>query len=135
MKVFDDWNEVKKKTNSKKVFRSFKERDIFYMHMGENIGFEQNGKGSRFVRPVIVFKKFSNDMFLGIPISSQLKEGSYFYRFDFMKKGKSGQKTSQNIAILVQVRLFSTKRLLNKIGVIEVRDYENMKGRLKRLLF
>jgi mRNA interferase MazF len=74
-------------------------------------------------------------MFLGIPLSSQLKEGSFFYRFDFVKRSKKGDKISQNIAIIVQIRLFSAKRLLNKIGVIDSNDFNGLKKRLRKLIF
>ena len=39
-----------------------------------------------------------------------------------------------NIAILSQIRLFSTKRLLNKIGVIKENDFENLKTKIKEML-
>ena len=37
-------------------------------------------------------------------------------------------------AILIQTRLFSSKRLLNKIGVININDYEKLKGKYLKLL-
>jgi len=85
MKDFDKWNEVKKKLHTTTVRRSFKNRDIFYMKMGQNVGFEQNGKGNEFIRPVVILKKITNDMFIGIPLSTQLKDGSWFYKFSFNK--------------------------------------------------
>ena len=112
---FDKWNTIKKDVNSCTVRRSFKTRDIFYMKMGHNVGFEQNGKGADFVRPVLILKKITNDMFIGIPLSSQIKEGSWFYKFDFNKNGK----ISSNIAILPQIKMYSSKRLLNRIGKIK----------------
>jgi len=105
------------------------------MNMGENLGFEQNGKGENFVRPVIVFKKFNRNMFLGIPLSSQVKDGSYFFKFEFDKRSKHGVVVSKNIAILVQMRLYSNKRLLNKIGVINKDKFEKMSEELKKLIF
>ncbi len=135
MKKFDVWNDVKKETDAKKDVRSFKERDIFYMYMGENIGFEQNGKGEKYIRPVVVYRKFTKEMFLGIPLSSQAKEGSFFYQFTFLKKSKTGEKISKNIAILVQIRLFSAKRLINKIGVVDKNNFDGIKERLKKLIF
>jgi mRNA interferase MazF len=131
----DKWNGVKKQLSKKEKLISFKDRDIFYMNMGENLGFEQNGKGESFVRPVIIFKKFNKSMFLGIPISSQVKEGSYFFKFEFEKRSKQGSKISKNIAILVQLRLYSSKRLLNKIGVINKESFEKMSDDLKKLVF
>ena len=67
---FDNWNSIKKETNKEKILVGFKDRDIFYIKMGQNIGFEQNGKGENFVRPVVVFKKFNKNMFFGIPLST-----------------------------------------------------------------
>jgi mRNA interferase MazF len=48
VKKFDDRNFVKKETDAigEKVY--FKERDIFWTRVGENIEFEQNGKGEEF---------------------------------------------------------------------------------------
>ncbi len=132
---YNKWNDLKKSLSKKEKLISFKDRDIFYMNMGENLGFEQNGKGEGFVRPVIVFKKFNRNMFLGVPISSQVKEGSYFFKFEFDKRSKNGKQLSKNIAILVQLRLYSNKRLLNKIGVMDKESFEKMSKELKRLIF
>jgi len=132
MEKFDDWNEVKKEVNNhsnKKV--GFKTRDIFYINMGENIGFEQNGKGEKFLRPIVILKVFNREMFFAIPLSSQLKEGVFYYHFEFEKRDGT---VSKNIALLSQMKLFSSKRLLNKIGVINKDDFENMKESFKCLV-
>ena len=130
MKDFDNWNEVKKLTNNEKLIRNFKEREIFYMKMGQNIGFEQNGKGKNFVRPVIILKKFNKNMFFGVPLSSQEKEGSFYYSFQFTKNGK----VNKNIALLSQMKLYSSNRLLNKIGMISKDDFLELKVKLKNLI-
>ena len=123
MQEFDKWNEIKKVTQKEGTLRSFKNRDIFYMKMGQNIGYEQNGKGNNFVRPVVVLKKFNKGMFFGVPLSTQIKEGAFYYKFSFQKNDK----ISQNIALLSQMKLYSSNRLLNKIGVINQSDFENVK--------
>lgn len=128
--MFDEWNEVKKETHKEEVLVGFKNRDIFYIKMGQNIGFEQNGKGDNFVRPVVVFKKFNKNMFFGIPLSTQIKEGRFYCYFEF----KKGATTSKNIALLSQMKLYSTNRLLNKIGVINKKDFDNMKEKFKMLI-
>ena len=127
---FDKWNKIKKDVNSCTVRRSFKTRDIFYMKMGHNVGFEQNGKGIDFVRPVVILKKITNDMFIGIPLSSQIKEGSWFYKFEFIKNGK----TSLNIAIIPQIKMYSSKRLLNRIGKMNTENFEEIKEKVKELI-
>jgi len=130
MKQYDEWNELKKSINQEKVRVGFKNRDIFYMNMGQNIGFEQDGKGEHFVRPVVVVRGFNRDMFLGVPLSTKIKEGVFYYNFEFIKSDVK----VKNSALLSQVRLFSTKRLLNKIGVIDKSDFEKLKEKLKNLI-
>jgi mRNA interferase MazF len=126
-KTFDNWNEVKKLTNNEKLSVGFKRRDIFNVKVGQNIGFEQNGKGKDFVRPVLIYKGLSKNMFIGIPLTTTVREGSFFYEFSFLKDKKS-------IAILAQAKLFSSKRLLNKIGVINKSDFEELKKKYLKLL-
>jgi mRNA interferase MazF len=74
-------------------------------------------------------------MFIGIPTSSKIKEGSFFYEFSFLEKSKNSQKMVRDIAILAQIKTFSSKRLLNKIGVMKQDDFEIMKNKIKSLIF
>ena len=127
MKQFNEWNEVKKRTESKKIIATFKERNIYWANLGENIGFEQNGKGTEFMRPLLIFKKFSNNMFFGIPLSTQRKkEGSFFFEFSFKDDDIS-------TALLVQGKLFDVKRLDRKIGKISIEDFGKLKLKFKGL--
>ena len=128
--VYNRWNEVKQKVEFENVIVGFKPRDIFYMKMGKNIGFEQDGKGEEFVRPVVILKGFNKFMFFAIPLSTKIKEGKFYYNFKFQKADKE----MQNSALLSQMKLFSTKRLLNKIGVMKKDDFENMKRKFKELI-
>ena len=127
---FDKWNQIKKNVQEDEKNRLFKQRDIFFINMGQNIGFEQNGKDENFVRPIVILKKITNQMFIGIPLSSQIKDGDWFFKFEFNIKDK----ISLNIAILPQIRMFSSKRLLNKIGVMKIEDFEKMKDKIKKFI-
>lgn len=127
---YNNWNEIKIAIEYENIIVGFKERDIFYMNMGKNIGFEQDGKGENFVRPVVIIKGFNKNMFFGIPLSTKIKEGKFYYKFQFQKKDE----IVENIALLSQMRLFSTKRLLNKIGVISKEDFIKMKNEFKSLI-
>jgi mRNA interferase MazF len=127
---YNNWNKIKIAIEYENIMVGFKERDIFYMNMGKNIGFEQDGKGENFVRPVVIIKGFNKNMFFGIPLSSKIKEGKFYYKFQFQKKDE----LVENIALLSQMRLFSTKRLLNKIGVISKKDFEILKNEFKSLI-
>lgn len=94
--------------------------EIFYAHIGENVGFEQCGKGDSFVRPVLVFKKFNNALFWGIPLSTTQNRGKYYFDFEF--------KDSISVAILSQLKLFDAKRLDRKIGKMEKAEFQKLKS-------
>jgi mRNA interferase MazF len=127
MKKFDKWNNVKKNLENKKSKIYYKEREIYWANIGENIGSEQNGKGDDFTRPLLVFKKFSNDIFFGIPLSTQVKKGTWFFEFSF-KEAKI------STALLVQSRLYDIKRLDKKIGKISTEDFSVLKEKFKELM-
>ena len=126
MKKHNEWNEIKKELDSQNKNIIFKERDIFWVSIGENIGYEQNGKGEIFSRPVLVVKRFSRNMFFGVPLSTKIKDGNFFFEFELL-----GAKSN---ALLVQCRLLDSKRLENKIGMIKKDDFEKLKIKLKELL-
>jgi mRNA interferase MazF len=127
---YNNWNKIKKDIANENITVGFKNRDIFYMNMGKNIGFEQDGKGHNFVRPVVIVKGFNKYIFFGIPLSTKIKEGKFYYNFRFNKKDE----IVENIALLSQMRLFSTKRLLNKIGMMNIDDFDKMKNKFKNLI-
>lgn len=125
--VFDNWNVQKQEIHfaQKEVF--FSERDIFFVYLGKNIGCEQNGKGKDFKRPVLVLRKFDNNSFLAIPLTSKQKKGSFYFNFYLSNE-------RLQTAILSQVKLLSTRRLINKIGKISSEDFKNLKVKIKDLL-
>jgi len=127
MKRFNEWNEVKKRTEDKIIIPKIRQREIYWANIGENIGFEQNGKGKEFMRPLLIFKKFSNNIFFGIPLSTQAKkEGSFFFEFSFKDDAIS-------TALIVQGKLFDAKRLDRKIGKMSLDDYDKLKLKFKGL--
>lgn len=93
----------------------FKEREIWWCMIGENVGVEISGKGRNFTRPILVFKKLSKAGFLGIPMSTRLKDGTWYVKI------KQGGKKA--IIVLSQTRVFSSKRLYQKIGELDNTDF------------
>jgi mRNA interferase MazF len=127
LKEFDKWNGIKKKTHEDNKKRNFKEREIFNAKVGKNIGYEQNGVGNKFIRPILIVKKFSNSSFYAIPLSTTEKRNKYYFEFEFIKDKKS-------VAILSQMKNFDAKRLLNKIGMISQDDFIELKRQLKDII-
>ena len=127
MKRYNEWNQIKIKIDAKtKKIITPKEREVYWASIGENICNEQNGKGNIFSRPVLIIKRFSRSMFFGVPLSTHTKEGNFFYNFTFLDKPSN--------ALVVQGRIFDTKRLENRIEMIGKNDFENIKKSLKELL-
>lgn len=126
IKRFLDWIQVKQKideTESAPLY--FKEDDIWWCAVGENVGVEMNGKGNTFSRPVFVYRKLSKNGFLGIPLTTKIKKGTWYVQVSF--KGKD------ITANLAQVRVFSTSRLLDKMGTLDDGDADKIKSGFLRL--
>ena len=120
------WNSCKKLVDRRFNKKVFSERDVFFMNIGLNVGFEQNGKGNSFIRPVLVVKKLSKNLFIGVPLTSKNRVGSFFVNFEF--KGKSGA------AIVGQVRVFDSKRILYSYGRLPTYKFNIIKEKLIDLI-
>ncbi len=120
IKRFLEWIGLKEKLHSLQSYPHITEGDIWWCAFGENIGIEINGKNKPFSRPVFVHKKLSREGFMGIPLTSQPKSGSWFVPFDF--KGK------KIVANLAQARVLSVKRLYDKMGELDEEDITRIKA-------
>jgi len=129
MKDFDKWNELKKKIETEKnnPEKFPKEGEVWMSNVGRNIGFEQNGSGDNFSRPVLIVKKFNNHMFWAISLSTKQKDFDFYFNFT----DSNNQKVS---AILAQMKLVSVKRLQRKLYDIPNELFDEMKQKLKSFL-
>ena len=126
-KDFDHWNQEKKSTNDRDTLDLyFYEGEVWWMSLGINIGFEEDGKSQQFTRPVLVLKKFSQNVFIGVPLSTSGKTGKYYFNFAFAE--------SQSTALLSQIRLFDSKRMVKKMGQIEKGVLEEIRTKVKGIL-
>jgi mRNA interferase MazF len=131
MQKFDEWNEVKKKTHNTKRKLGLKPREIFWAKVGQNIGSEEYGKDANFVRPVLIVRKLTSDLFIGVPLTTTSKHNDYFHYFKYEHKTKGEISTS---AMILQVKAFSIKRLLNKIGLVNRDDFEVIVKKLQNVV-
>ena len=129
MDNFDSWNELKKKIDAAKnePDKFPKEGEIWMSNLGKNIGFEQNGSGDSFSRPILIVKKFNNHMFWVIPLSTKQKDFDFYFNYT----DPNDQKVS---AILAQMKLLSVKRLKRKLYDIPDELFDEMKQKLKSFL-
>ena len=123
IKDFDEWNNQKKNIHMSKLRPFFHEREIWFASSGINIGFEQNGNGEEFLRPVIVIKKFNNEIFWGISTTTKNKSGKHYFQLTY-------KKDRCTTAILSQFKLIDSKRLRYHIGNVNETDFLEMKKRI-----
>lgn len=128
MDTYDKWNKLKKTTSNSNSNFTFKVREIYWLKVGYNIGYEVFGKGDEFLRPVLVLRKFSKESFLGIPLTSSQKDDMFHFGFTPINKKK------KNYAMLSQIKLFSAKRIHDKLGKITTDDFDKLKVNLKELI-
>ena len=117
-KEFNKWSSKKQALDKRLKCPSVNERDIFWCSIGVNIGDEENGKSDLFSRPVLIFKKFSSNLFWGIPLTSQNKESNYYIQIRF--------RNSINSVMVSHLRLYDTKRLGLRIGTLENFEYNKI---------
>lgn len=117
IKDFDGWNEKKKSLDKNYRGKFFGEKEVWLCCVGVNVGSEQDGKGDMFIRPVYILKKINQKTFLGIPMTSKLKQDSNHVCFYFDYNISS--------AIVSQIKNLDSRRLLVKIGITS--DYLHMK--------
>lgn len=123
---FDEWNNVKKKLEKKERI-SFKQGEIYFLSVGQNIGQEIYGHSDFFLRPVLIYKKLSKFSFLGIPLTSTQKNGTYYHTFTYTKKKVS-------TALLNQIRVFDIRRSAYFSGNIKIKDFKILESKLKSFI-
>lgn len=124
-KDFDKWNEIKKelnRTNNEPILFP-KEGEVWMCSIGKNIGFEQNGAGDSFSRPVLIVKKFNNRMFWIVPLSTKQKPFDFYYNFIDPKNLKVA-------AILAQLRLVSIKRFRRNLYSMDQENFAAVRTKL-----
>ena len=127
-KDFQRWHTEKGTLHDEKIRPFFHEREIWFTSLGLNIGFEVDGKNERFLRPIVVLRKFNNETLWGLPLTKNPnKKGKYYFTFSF----KDGESSTANLS---QIRLIDAKRLQYKVGDISEEDFSGVKEKLRHFL-
>ncbi|MDR0979958.1 MAG: type II toxin-antitoxin system PemK/MazF family toxin [Candidatus Nomurabacteria bacterium] len=126
MKNYENWTPVKASLNSGKRMPSYREGNVYWASIGENIGFEQDGKGRAYTRPVLILRGFSAELVLGLPLSSQKKSGRYF--LPIVLNGEDG------VLLLSQIRAIDTLRLGDKIGQVDRQMLKLIKAAVAKMI-
>ena len=132
-KEYQTWMPLKRALNNSDDLRLFfHEREVWHCHLGENIGFEQNGSDEQFLRPVVIIRKFNNGIFWGVPLTRTQKDLPFY--FTFVIQSETIANDEKSTAVLSQIRLIDAKRLRRMIGYISENDIALLKKKLIALL-
>jgi len=125
MKNFDDWN-LKKKVIQAEKPRFYTVREIWWCRLGVNIGTEQDGKGEWFLRPVVIVRGFGPTACLIIPLTTSKRK--HDLRIDIGVV--AGQQAKANLS---QIRVVDTRRLVEKEGFLNKKEFARLRKAAREL--
>lgn len=126
-KNFDEWNVEKKKTHGRTDAPFCHKRELWWCALGINIGFEQDGSGEKYRRPVLVLKSMSRQTFLAIPLTTATTDHP-------LRPSVGLVESKEARALLSQMRVIDTKRLVRKIGYLDKEIFNRIRKAAKDLL-
>lgn len=128
VKPFNKWNKQKLKIDTHEMECSLyvKEREIWWISVGVNVGAEIDGKNELCERPVLIFREVGREQFYGLPLTSKEKSGSFYRLFHYGN--------SAGDICLSQLRVFSSKRLVRKIDVVNEEEFIGIQNTLANFL-
>lgn len=127
MKDFDGWNERKKAISASTFDDYVHAREVWWCAIGVNIGVEADGKHDHFERPVLILRKFSKDAVLVVCLTSSAKPDNP-YHVVYSHDGR------EFAAIISQVRLVSTKRLIRKLFSMSEDNFMRIAGAVTEMI-
>lgn len=125
-KDFDNWNKRKKEINEEEP-NFYHQREIRWCSLGINIGFEQDGTSKTYRKPVLILKGFSRNVCLIIPLTTSRKKNPYHISAGIIEGEEA-------FVILSQIRLIDTKRLHDRLVVLDKNKFEEIRKALKSLI-
>ena len=126
-KKFENWSKDKARIDATEENKLYHERQMWWCTLGVNIGFEQDGTGIDYQRPVLILKGMSRTTCYIVPLTTSTKQ--HKHRVPIGKvEGKPAT------ALMSQMRLIDTKRLVNKIGFLDKEIFASVRKAAKAIL-
>jgi mRNA interferase MazF len=121
VKQFLEWIQLKMKLDAVVAPPPLvKERDLWWVSIGENVGSEMSGKSELFSRPALVLKKLSRGIYLIAPTTTREKEGTWYV--PIRQEGRVMR------VCLHQVRVIDYRRLSTRLGIVDEEDFKRVKA-------
>lgn len=126
-KDFDSWNKIKQ-VIEKVPSMLYNVREVWWCRMGVNIGSEQDGKGEHYIRPVVIIRSLWADSCVVVPLTTSTKE--HFFR---VPVGHIKENAKPSCANISQLRIVDVKRLQQKVGFLNDKNFTALKKRIRDL--
>ncbi|AQW87088.1 putative toxin-antitoxin system, toxin component, PemK family [Campylobacter pinnipediorum subsp. caledonicus] len=128
---FDSWNEVKKEVNKREGGYTVKPKNIYWVNLGLNVGDEEFGKGKKFLRPVLAIKQVTKNLFIGMPLTTTIREDNELFHTITYTNNKQEKSSS---VIIFQIKAFSIKRIVNRAGKIDNESFKIITDKLIKIV-
>jgi mRNA interferase MazF len=126
IKKFLEWIGLKERLHEKISKAPYvNEGEIWWASLGENVGFEINGKSELFTRPVVIFRKLTHAYYLVVPVTTKIRSGSWYVPYL--------QGNLPVVACLQHVRSIDHRRLFSKVGEMSRSDFLRLKDGFRDL--
>ena len=126
-KDFDRWNEQKKTIDDRQKSPFCHERELWWCTLGVNIGSEQDGSNIEYRRPILILKGLSKQTCLVIPLTTSTHTHK-------LRPSIGLVEDEQAHALLSQMRVIDTKRLVRKIGNLDKQIFDDIRKTVKDML-
>ncbi len=127
IKDFSGWSTLKQSLDKRHEFPTFQARDIWWCSIGVNIGHEADGKNDFFNRPVLVLRKFNKHLFLGVPLTSKVKQNPFYIEITLHNR--------RQCAMISQIRSYESKRLTRLMARLDHADYSKVRDATKSMIY
>ena len=124
-KNFDDWNKKKKITDAEEC-RPYIVREIWWCSLGLNIGYEQNGYGEEFLRPVVIIRGLGASICVAVPLTTSVSKHPLRVPVGIVQEKEA-------VALVSQLRVIDTRRLVEKIGFLDKDIFEQIRKTARSL--
>lgn len=113
--------------NNEKGSNFYRTRDIRWCSLGINVGFEQDGTSEAYRRPVLIIRGFSVHVCLVVPLTTSKKKNPYHISVGIIDDREA-------FVILSQIRLIDTKRLHDRLAILDQEKFEEIRKAIRDLI-
>lgn len=132
IKDFDGWQLLKKQIHAEEKVPTVRQREIWWCSIGVNIGVEQDGKNALYERPVLIIRKFNHRHFMGVPLTTQLKD--FPFRHTIHYRNEAEGKVREGQALLSQMRSYDAMRLTRQVAKLGHKQFNELLNEIHAML-